>query len=63
MNVASQSFPIPIPPQSSLAQNTQGQYKRKMKKSNVVVLMNITQELYTHILVEVTSMKPQISVI
>jgi hypothetical protein len=63
MNVSSQNFPIPTPPRGTIAQNTQGQYKRKMKKSNVVVLMNITQELYTHLLVEVTGMKPQLCVI
>lgn len=34
-----------------------------MKKSNVVVLMNITQELYTNLLVEVQKMKPKLSVI
>jgi hypothetical protein len=34
-----------------------------MKKSNVVVLMNITQELYTKLLIEVNNMKPPMQVI
>lgn len=39
-------------------QNTQKAFKRNLKKSNVVVLINVTQDLYTKLLIEVTNMTP-----
>ena len=44
------SVPAPAPPQS---------YKRKMKKSNVVVLINIDQALYARLLLDITNIKPE----
>lgn len=41
----------------------QHQYKRKMKKSNVVILMNVTQEVYTELLEDLKSIQPPLQVI
>jgi hypothetical protein len=41
----------------------QSSYKRKMKKSNVVVLINITQETYAKLLLEITEKNPELKLI
>lgn len=38
-------------------------YRRKMKKSNVVVINEITQQIYTNLLVEVDQIEPPITVL
>jgi hypothetical protein len=38
--------------------SSQHQYKRKMKKSNVVILMNVTQEVYTGLLEDLKRILP-----
>lgn len=48
---------------SAAVQGSQHQYKRKMKKSNVVILMNVTQEVYTGLLEDLKKIQPPLQVI